>query len=46
AYQRAGVPANCIVILEPKASKYYLLEGEGANSRVRLEERLASLAAS
>lgn len=46
AYQRAGVPANCIVILAPKASKYYLLEGEGANSRVRLEERLASLAAS
>ncbi|MBI3297539.1 MAG: hypothetical protein HYZ75_05215 [Elusimicrobia bacterium] len=46
AYQRAGVPANCLVILAPKASKYYLLEGEGSNPRARLEERLASLASS
>ncbi len=46
AYQRAGVPANCLVILAQKASKYYLLEGEGPNARVRFEERLASLAAS
>lgn len=45
AYQRAGVPANCLVVLAPKASKYYLLEGEGSNARAKLEERLASLAA-
>ncbi|HBL19133.1 MAG: hypothetical protein A2X36_01660 [Elusimicrobia bacterium GWA2_69_24] len=44
AYQRAGVPANCLVILSTKASKYFLLEGEGASPRNCFEERLASLA--
>lgn len=44
AYRRAGVPVNALVILSKKASKYFLLEGEGADARARFEERLAALA--
>ncbi|MFH1724133.1 MAG: hypothetical protein ABII00_05860 [Elusimicrobiota bacterium] len=44
AYQRAGVPVNSLVVLSQKASKYFLLEGESAPQRTRLEDRLASMA--
>jgi len=44
AYHRAGVPANCLVVLSQKASKYFLLKGEGDDPRAKMEERLASLA--
>ena len=44
AYQRAGVEANCLVILTPKASKYFLLKEEGTAAKHKFEERLASLA--
>lgn len=44
AYHRAGVPANCLVVVPQKASKYFLLKDEGDNPRVKMEERLATLA--
>jgi hypothetical protein len=44
AYQRAGVAANCLVLVSTKASKYFLLDDEGDDAHMRLEERLASLA--
>ena len=46
AYRRAGVPAKFLVVLSQKASKYFLLKEEGAASRPKFEERLASLVAS
>jgi len=45
AYRRAGVPAKFLVILSQKASKYFLLRGEGVAARPKFEERLAALAA-
>ncbi len=44
AYRRANVPANCLVVLSTKASKYFLLKGEGPSIKQKFEERLASLA--
>ncbi|MBI4345652.1 MAG: hypothetical protein HY553_02280, partial [Elusimicrobia bacterium] len=44
AYRRAGVPANCLVIVSAKASKYFLLKEEGSGVKGKFEERLASLA--
>jgi hypothetical protein len=44
AYQRAGLPANCLVLVSTKASKYFLLDDEGEDAHARLEERLAALA--
>ncbi|MFA6092925.1 MAG: hypothetical protein WCU88_12655 [Elusimicrobiota bacterium] len=44
AYLRAGVAANCLVLVSTKASKYFLLENEGDNAREKLEERLATFA--
>ncbi|OGS41676.1 MAG: hypothetical protein A3J82_03020 [Elusimicrobia bacterium RIFOXYA2_FULL_69_6] len=44
AYQRAGVAANCLVLVSTKASKYFLLDDEGDDAHMRLEERLAALA--
>lgn len=45
AYRRAGVPANCLVVVSSKASKYKLLEGEEGAPRARIEDRLSALAA-
>jgi hypothetical protein len=44
AYCRTGVPAHCLVVLSPKASKFHVLESETANARTRFEDRLAALA--
>ncbi len=44
AYQRAGVPANCLVLLAVKASKLVALKDETGELRTRLEDRLATLA--
>ncbi|MBI4424803.1 MAG: hypothetical protein HY554_13810 [Elusimicrobia bacterium] len=44
AYRRAGVPANCLVLLSAKASKYFLLKEEGGAVKQKFEDRLASLA--
>lgn len=44
AYQRAGVAANCLVLVSTKASKYFLLDDEGDDAHLKLEERLAALA--
>jgi len=44
AYRRAGVPANVLMVVSAKASKYFLLKEEGAAVKQKFEERLASLA--